>query len=88
MSRSDEETEALQVWRTLSEAGLLEIALDEFAEKIREVKHIVVVRLSELLDLDAGTEERESAASSLGTLKGLELKVLENNPNSSDPSKL
>jgi len=88
MSRSDEQTEAQQVWRALSEAGLVEIPLDEFAERIREVKQIVVVRLGELLDLDAGIKERESAASSLGTLKGLELKVLENTPKSSDPSEL
>jgi|GEM_PF-3504696 len=88
MSPSDEEIEAQQVWRTLSEAGLVEIRVDEFAEKIREVKRVVVVRLRELLDFDTSMKERESAASSLGTLKGLELKVLENTPESPDPSEM
>ena len=88
MSPSDEEIEAQQVWRTLSEAGLVEIRVDEFAEKIREVKRVVVVRLRELLDFDTNMKERESAASSLGTLKGLELKVLENTPKSPDPSEM
>lgn len=88
MSGPDEETEAQQVWRVLSEAGLVEIRPDEFAERIREVKRIVVVRLRELLDFDTGSKERESAASSLGTLKGLELKVLENTPKLPDPSEM
>ena len=54
MSRSDEETEKQQVWRVLSEAGLVEIRLDEFAERIRDVKRIVTVRLCELLDFNTG----------------------------------
>ena len=78
MSRSDEETEEQQAWRVLSEAGLVEIRLDEFAERIRDVKRIVIVRLRELLDFNTGIKERESAAYSLGTLTGLELKVLAN----------
>ncbi len=81
---SDEETEEQQAWRVLSEAGLVEIRLDEFAERIRDVKRIVTVRLRELLDLNGETKERESAAYSLGTLKGLELKV--NAPTPVDPS--
>ena len=32
------------------------------------------------MDFDVGYKERESAAYSLGTLKGLELKVLANSP--------
>jgi hypothetical protein len=80
VSRSDDETEEQQVWRVLSEAGLVEIRLDEFAERIADVKRIVIVRLRELLDFDTGIEERESAAYSLGTLKRLELKVLANAP--------
>ena len=75
MSRSDEETEEQQVWKALSEAGLVEIRLDEFAERIKDVKRIVTVRLRELLDFNTGIKERESAAYSLGTLKGLELKL-------------
>jgi len=83
---SDEETEEQQAWRVLSEAGLVEIRLDEFAERIRDVKRIVTVRLRELLDLNGGTKERESAAYSLGTLKELELKV--NAPTPVDPSEM
>jgi len=88
VSRSDEETEEQRAWRVLSEAGLVEIRLDEFAERIRDVKRTVMIRLRELMDFDTGMKERESAAYSLGTLKGLELKVLANAPKPPDPSKL
>ena len=88
MSRSDEETEEQQVWKALSEAGLVEIRLEEFAERIKDVKRIVTVRLRELLDFNTGIKERESAAYSLGTLKGLELKVLANAPKPPDPSEM
>jgi hypothetical protein len=82
----EEETEEQQVWRVLSEAGLVEIRLEEFAERIRDVKHIVTARLRELLDFNNRIQERESAAYSLGTLAGLELKLLANAPNPPDPS--
>ena len=88
MSQSDEETEEQQVWRVLSEAGLVEIRLDEFAERIRDVKRIVTGRLFDLLNCNTGVRERESAAYSLGTLKGLELKVLANAPKPPDPSEM
>ena len=88
VSRSDEETEEQQVWRALSEAGLVEIRLEKFAERIKDVKRIVTVRLRELLDFNTGIKERESAAYSLGTLKGLELKVLANAPKPPDPSEM
>ena len=88
MIPSDEETEEQQAWRVLSEAGLVEIRLDEFAERIRDVKRIVTVRLRELLDLNGGTKERESAAYSLGTLKRLELKVLADAAKPPDPSEM
>jgi hypothetical protein len=88
VSRSDEETEEQQIWRSLSEAGLVEIQLDEFAERIRDVKRMVIARLREMLDFDSGIQERESAAYSLGTLKGLELKVLANAPKLPDPSQM
>jgi hypothetical protein len=88
VSRSDEETEEQKVWRSLSEAGLVEIQLDEFAERIRDVKRMVIARLREMLDFDSGIQERESAAYSLGTLKGLELKVLANAPKLPDPSQM
>lgn len=86
MTGSDEETRAPQAWRELSEAGLVEIRLEEFTERIKDVKRVVVVRLRELLDLNSGTKERESAAHSLGTLKRLELKLLARNPNPPDPT--
>jgi hypothetical protein len=85
VTRSDDATDEQQAWRVLSEAGLVEIRRDEFAERIRDVKRIVTVRLRELLDFDTSNKERESAAYSLGTLKGLELKVLANAPKPPDP---
>lgn len=88
MSRSDEENKEQQAWRVLSEAGLVDIRLDEFAERIRDVKRIVIVRLRELLDFDSANKERESAAYSLGTLKKLELKVMASAPKPPDPSEL
>ncbi len=45
---------------------------DEFPERIKEVKRVVTGRLSELLEMKAGVQERESAAYSLGRLKDLE----------------
>jgi hypothetical protein len=88
VNRSDDEPDELQVWRVLSEAGLVEIRLDEFAERIRDVKRIVTVRLRELLDFNTGVQECESAAYSLGALKGLELKLLANPPKPPDPSEM
>jgi hypothetical protein len=88
LSNSNEETEEQKVWRVLSEAGLVEIRLDEFAERIRDVKRIVVGRLRELLDFNNRVQERESAAYSLGTLTGLELKVLANASKPPDPSEM
>jgi hypothetical protein len=46
--------------------------LEEFPERIGDVKSIVTGRLSELLEMKAGVQERESAAYSLGRLKDLE----------------
>ena len=88
MTRFDEESEAQQLWRMLSEAGLVEIRVDEFAERIKDVKRIVMLRLRELLDFNNGIQERESAVYSLGALRGLELKVLANAPTPRDPSEL
>lgn len=89
MSGPDEKVEDEQPpWRVLSEAGLVEIRLEEFADRIRDVKRIVMVHLRELLDFDTSMKERESAAYSLGTLKGLELKVLTNTPKPPDASEM
>ena len=81
------ESEDQRAWRVLTEAGLIEIQLDQFVERIRDVKRIVIGRLRELLDLENGTEERESAAYSLGTLKGLELKLTGNASQTTDRSR-
>ena len=71
-SQSDQIDDQQQAWKTLSKAGLVEIALDEFPERIKEVKHVVMSRLSELLEFKNRIQERNSVAYSLGTLKNLE----------------
>jgi len=45
---------------------------DEFPERIKEVRQAVTGRLSELLEMKTGAQERQSAAYSLGRLKDLE----------------
>ena len=72
MIRKDEESERGQIWRVLSEAGLIDIPPSEFAQRIKEAKHVVMGRLSELLERAADIREREAAAYSLATLKELE----------------
>ena len=62
-------------WKALADAGLVEIGLDEFPDRIRDVKRTVMSRLSQLLEEDTDWRERESAAYSLGTLKKLESKL-------------
>lgn len=69
-----------QAWKSLSEAGLVEMRPDELSQKIQEVKHVVIVRLSELLQIKNDVEERESAAYSLATLKRIETTLRENAP--------
>ena len=75
MSTSNESGKQM-LWKSLADAGLVEIELDEFPERIRDVKQAVMVRLSELLEEENDWRERESAAYSLGTLKKLESKLL------------
>jgi hypothetical protein len=72
VSRPPEESEKERVWRVLSEAGLIDIPPDEFAVRIKEAKHVVMGRLSELLQATTDIQECESAAYSLATLKKLE----------------
>jgi hypothetical protein len=72
MNRTFEESEKGRVWSLLSEAGLIDIPADEFAQRIKEAKDAVMGRLGELLELTADMKERESAAYSLATLKKLE----------------
>ena len=86
MNRSDDEFDQLQAFRLLHGTGLVEISLDQFGERIADVKRIVVSRLRELLDIDSGIQERDSAAYSLGTLAGLEVKLRTTGPKPVDPS--
>jgi DNA-binding ferritin-like protein len=72
VSRAYEESEKERVWKLLSEAGFIDITLDEFPERIKEAKHVVMGRLSELLELTTNIQERQSAAYSLAMLKKLE----------------
>jgi len=74
-----------QAWKSLSEAGLVEMRPDELSQKIQEVKHVVIVRLSELLQIKNDVEERESAAYSLATLKRIETTLRENAPKPATP---
>lgn len=75
MTTTDDEAGKQTLWKSLADAGLVEIALDEFPNRIRYVKQTVMVRLSELLEEETDWRERESAAYSLGTLKKLESKL-------------
>jgi hypothetical protein len=86
VSGSDKETDDQQARKALSEAGLVEIRLEEFAQRIRDVKSLIMVRLRELIDIGNNIKERESAAYSLGTLKVLELKLLAQDSKRSDSS--
>ena len=76
VSGRDEESDKERVWKLLSRAGLVDITLDEFPERIKEAKHVVMGRLSELLELTTDIQERQSAAYSLATLKKLETTLL------------
>lgn len=75
MSNPPEEANTQQVWESLRKAGLVEIRIDEFPERIREVKHVALGRLGELLELNGGNQEQQSVAYSLGFLKKLETTV-------------
>ena len=72
MDRPDEKAQTQRVWKSLTEAGLIEIKLDEFANKLKEVKHVAMGWLGELRERQDALRERESVAHSLGTLKRLE----------------
>lgn len=68
----DEENRSQRVRKSLAEAHLVEIAPDEFADRIREVKQVAIGHLGELLKSDTGAGEKRSVAHSLGTLRRLE----------------
>lgn len=84
MNPPHDESEKERVWKVLSEAGLIDIPPDEFAERIKEAKHVVIGRLGELLQLTTDVQERESAAISLATLGKLERTVSRTRGRSSD----
>lgn len=75
MTHSKKEPVNAEVWKLLSEAGLVDITPDDFPERIREAKHTVLRRLTELLEATSDPEERESTAYSLGTLSRLETTI-------------
>lgn len=75
VSRPDKESEQQRAWSSLVDAGFLDIPPDKFAERIKEAKHVVIRRLSELLQAATDARERESAACSIATLKKLETTV-------------
>jgi hypothetical protein len=68
-----------RVRKSLADARLVEIELDEFPDRIREVKQVAIghldnllKHLDNLLPKDAGLREPRSVAHSLGTLSRLE----------------
>jgi hypothetical protein len=67
-----EEDRIQRVRKSLADARLVEIEVDEFPDRIREVKQVAMGRLGELLQKDTGLQERRSVAHSLGTLSRLE----------------
>ena len=50
----DEEDRSQRVRKSLAEAHLVEIAPDEFPDRIREVKQVAIGHLGELLKNDTG----------------------------------
>ena len=68
----DEEDRSQRVRKTLAEARLVEIAPDEFPDRIREVKQVAIGHLGELLKSGTGAREHRSVAHSVGTLRRIE----------------
>lgn len=75
VSRADKESEHERLWSLLLEARFLDFPPDEFADRIKDAKHFVIERLSQLLQVTTDIRERESVACSLATLKKLETVV-------------
>jgi len=67
-----DEDRSQRVRKSLADARLVEIELDEFPDRIREVKQVAIGRLGELLQKDSGPREHRSVAHSVGTLSRLE----------------
>ena len=88
MSRREDSIQKAR--KSLTDAGLVEIALDQFPERIKEVCHVAMGRLGELLERKNDVVERECVARSVGTLKRLENKLgasRKMEPENSSPSK-
>jgi|RhiMetStandDraft_4_1073278.scaffolds.fasta_scaffold2121871_2 hypothetical protein len=80
MESRNEQVQNQRVWRSLTEAGLLEIKLDEFPEMVKKVKRVAIGWLGELLERQTAIREQESVAHSLGTLKRLETSLQTDTP--------
>jgi hypothetical protein len=72
MNSQNEQAQNQRVWQSLTEAGLVEIKLNEFPDKLKKVKDVAIGWLGELLEQQTAIREQESVAHSLGTLKMLE----------------
>ena len=72
---STNESKSQGIWKALSDAGLIEIEPAQFPERIKEVRHVAMGLLGELLEVQNCIAERECVAHSLGTLKVLENKL-------------
>jgi hypothetical protein len=73
--QEEDELEKERIWKSLSDAGLTDIKLDELPDRIKEAKDVVLRRLSELMEVTNRNQERQAAAYSLATLKKLESTV-------------
>jgi hypothetical protein len=80
MNSQNEQAQNRRVWQSLTEAGLVEIKLDEFPDKLKKVKHVAIGWLGELLERQTAIREQESVAHSLGTLKMLETTLRTDTP--------
>jgi len=72
MDSRNNQAKTQQVWKSLTDAGLVEIKIDEFPDKLKKVKHVAIGWLGELLERRTAVREQEIVAHSLGTLKRLE----------------
>jgi hypothetical protein len=80
MDSRNEQAQNQRVWQSLIEAGLVEIKLDEFPDKLKKVKRVAIGWLGELLERQTAIPEQESVAHSLGTLKRLETSLRTDTP--------
>ena len=60
MGPSNEKSEKERVWKSLLEVGLIDILPDDFPDRIKEAKAVVMGRLGELLQTKVNIQERES----------------------------